>query len=233
MSTSTGLKKAFLTWLKQQRKPMASNQPAALFHHCNQLPFSNFLRCLLDGDLSALIISGNPSQGDLAECWANIYYEYVSLSDDPETRYFIFLQRDITLLFNEISTVETSLYLLSPVMLPFSFDHKEALVKSIKDFGYKITIDFGTDYSPALEAVQNKLAPKKQKLANKEKEILEYMQSKQGKSVDREYFTKILIRLSKYQGYPVRINDITVSEYVALLKDYISYIESSKNEITE
>lgn len=211
----------------------ASNHQPALYHHCNQLPFDKFLRCLIDGDLSALVIKGNHSQGELAELWANIYYEYVSLIDEPETKYFILLQRDVALLFDEITTVETNLYFLSPIMMPYSIDHRDQLVKGINDYGYKLKIDFTTDYSDAIQAVEFKLAPKKQKLANKEKELSEYVNSKEGQEVNREYFTKILIRLSKYQGYPIRENSITVSEYVSLLKDYVAYIESSKNEKEE
>lgn len=225
MSTSIILRKDWLIWLKKLPSKMVSSQRPALYHRCDQLPFDRFLRCLINSDLSALIIQGKPLEADIAEAWSNIYFEFVTLTDDPEVRYFAFLQRDITLLQHEIFTVETGLYLLSPVMMPFSIDHRDEIIESITKYGYKLKIDFLSDYSDALQVIEFKLAPKKQKLANKEKELKEYLLSKADHAVTMEYFTKILMRLSKHQGYAIRPGDIMTTEYVALLKDYVAFLE--------
>jgi hypothetical protein len=233
MSTSIKRKPAGRSWFKARRKSSASNPPVELYHQCDQLPLDRFIRCYTEGDLTALVISGAPTPEELQDAWNAICLEYVEINSSPETLHLYFLQREISLLADEIYHVETILYFLSPVMLPFSMDHKDGLVKILHSFGYKQAIDFTTDYSPVLEAIQNRLAPKKIKLQTKEKELATFMAGKEGLTLTADHFDSWLIKLWKMQGGNIiRAKDITVKEYVNLIKEYnkIKAAESAQKE---
>lgn len=235
MSIYTWAVKAGLIWWRRKPGNSVSSQPAVLYRRCDHLPLDRFIRCICESDLTALIISGDPKSEELAIAWGEIFYEYVELSGSSETIYLYNLQKEISLLSDEVMNVETCMYFLSPEMIGFSWDRKEELVEILRSYGYKVTIDFTTDYSGVFAIINSKLVPKKQKLEGKKNELAKYLESKQGQTITQEHFDSWMIRLWKMQGGNIiRAKDITVKEYVLLIKEYnkMQAAELAKKEDT-
>lgn len=207
---------------KRQGVRQASSPHMELYRHCSQLPLDRFIACLVDNDLSQLVIKGNPSKDQLSFAWQAIYIEYIQLNQSNEALYSIRLQSEIELLSDEIQRVEEILYFLRPEMLPFCNGMEAELVNILKYYGYRQVIDFTTDYSRTLTAIRNKLNPKKLRLESRIAELANYMDSKNTGTPDRSVFETNLIRMSRFQGYAIRAKEVTVSEYVTIFKECIA-----------
>lgn len=227
------------TWKKQQPAHSASNRPAALYLSCSQLPLDRFINCLVNGDLNALIISGQPSLADIAEAWSNIFAEYLDINNDNEATYLLQLQSQLSVLSNYITEIETAIYLLSILPNPAlgQLQRTEHIIKLegvLREHGHDYTLDPSdfNDYVEKLQQVDSSLAPDRLRFETLTKEYATYLQSKEGQSVDRTYFVTMLRRLARFNKVVViRAAEITVEEFVMMVHDYLEYYNANKKEI--
>jgi hypothetical protein len=226
MSLSLKGSRAYSLWSKKRPEKSASSPRTELYLRCNQLPLNIFIDCLIDNDLSGLVIRGRPTPEQLSAAWEDIYIEYIDLSQSAESLYSIRIQAEVTLLSDEIKRVEEILYFLSPEMLPFLNGRENELVEILRSYGYKQRFDFTTDYSKTIIAIRGRLNPKKLRLDSRLKEMGEYVKSKSNGKPSRSVFDTNLVRMSRFQGYSIRAKEITVAEYVMIFKDCIT--ESKK-----
>ena len=229
------LKMAGLSWPKPKPGSSASTQPAAWYQSCSQCPLDRFITCLVDSDLSALVISGNPSLGDLAEAWGNIYAEYLDLNNDNETIYLLQLQKEIGLLTEIKIEVETAIQFLSMALLPnMEYMFREDLVKILRDrdFDYPFDLANPQQYLQSLEAIDSRLSPFRLRLELNVKEYKDYLKSKGDQTVDKTYFNKMLTRIARFRRLTViRATEITVYEFVMMVQDYLEYINSQQKTL--
>lgn len=202
---------------KKSRQGRRVLSPLKLYLSCDKLPLDIFLKCYVQKDLTALIIEGKATGDQLAQAWASIYYEYIDLSESTESKFVYSLQKEITLLSDEIRNVETCIFYLSSEMLPYHAQ-QEDLKKVLKGYNYKLSAEH-TDQQ--LMGIIGRLAPKKTQLESRIKELENYTSSTSEETPTYKQFEKILLRLSKHQGYSIRSKDITVTQYALLLNDYI------------
>lgn len=215
MSSFSKRRKDGSIWSKKPQDNSTSNLP--LLYLDLSLPLNLFIKCIVSGDLSALVISGTPKTEDIAAAWAGIYSKYLDLNYDNEEVYILELQRDIVLLSSHIIEVETCLYFLSSV-------YHEGLIDILHNNGYTDTSD--------LAIIQNRLSRKKLDMASKTKEYDDYTKSHENDEVTEKYFITWLFRLAKYQGVAIiRPKDITVQEFVLLMQDYLAFINSQKTDL--
>lgn len=224
-------KKGSSSWQKQQQGKTASSQPTELFHSCSQLPLDKFITALVDRNLSAIVISGEPSPEQLSSAWNNIYYEYLELNASNETSYLFSLENDITLLSDEILNVETCLLYLSPEWRVYCLGREQELISLLRYYGYKQSIDLTSpNYYKVLQVISNKLSAKKLRLNTKQKEFDDFTSAMERKAITRAHFDTQLMRLSRFQGYALRAKDITVAEYIMIFKDCL---EANRKEVKE
>lgn len=223
------------SWLKSRRGKSASGQRWVLYLSCQQLSLEKFLACLFDSNLQVLIISGKPPIEELAQAWTKIYWEYMDLNTGNESDYLLQLQKEITILHGEIVAVEAAIYFLSPVMIKYSEGSKDELLKSLARYGYRTKIDFDDpDYSDKLQIIHFKLAPKRLRLEQRNKELNDYLKARAKQTIDKTYFTKILRRLATFQKVIViRPKDITVEEFVFMVNEYLEHIHSNQKEMED
>lgn len=191
----------------------------------DDLRLDKFEDLMCEQKLEVLVISGEPSQADLLECWSNLYSQYLDILDDSEALYIIQLQKDVELLQYKIVTAEAIIKVLR-------FVHIEQLAQVLKELGFPIVnLKQGhSGYEHALKRIEGRLDPLKLKLKGKQAELTEYYQDKQTDTVSRQFFARQRARLSKYQGYPIRPKKTYVPEYVAILKDYLSQSTKTKDD---
>lgn len=225
MSSSSKRPKAGSLWSRLLRARKALSPQEVLYQNLD-LPLSVFIRCVVHGDLSALIIRdvngnvvGQPSEVDIAQAWSNIYSQYLDANNDSQVSYIIQLQKDISLLTSHVIEVEGAIFYLGIL-------HHDGLVKILKDNGY--------DYTGDLEIVSNQLSMKRQQLESKVKEYKDYQDAHANDEINESYFLKTLVRLAKYQGVAlIRTKDISVIEFVTLLKDYIEYVNANNKQLQD
>lgn len=214
-----------ITWLRKPQDNRASNQAAVLFLDLS-LPLDRFIKCVVKGDLQALIISGNPTELQITQAWSNIYYAYIDLNNDNEIKYVIQLQKKISLLRNHVIEVEGCLLFLAEGY------HKD-LVRILRENGYKYDID-PDNTKPALEIIRNEFSLKKMSLESSQKEYDDYIEAHKNDDVSETFFIKMLIRLAKYQGVAIiKTRDISVYEFVMLMRDYMEWIDIHNREIED
>ena len=198
---------------------------------CEECPLSVFIKCLETEDLSKLIIQGKPDPVDLAMAWANLFAEFIDLSQDGEQMYVLHLQRNIKLVGMEIYEIETVLYFIQPVMLPFTQDRLNELLAILKDYDYPHEFDVTSpDYLQSLQTIENRLASRRLQFNMMVKEFNDYAEERGLDSFDANYFTRQLARLSKFQGYNLRAKDITVLEFIVIDQEYQRVNTKIENE---
>jgi hypothetical protein len=202
-------------------------QPYKLIDDISLLSHEKFVSCICDSNLKVLVISGEPSPEDLLECWANLYAQYLDLAADAESLYFIILQKEIQILKYKVTAAEAIL----PVI---SFFHVGELVAALKQLGFETkTLQQGHHgYEHGIKKVKAKVAHLKLKLQQK---IQELAASDQGEheAVSREYFTRQLVKLSKFQGYPLKSRKLMMTDYIAILKEFIDYLQAKQNVLED
>lgn len=188
---------------------------------------------MCEGDLKALIISGQPATEDIAEAWANIFSEYLDLNQDNEAIYLLQLKSQIAVLQYILTEVATALYLLT-------IDYRDELIEIITDNGYDINInseEFDTEpYMDAIARTAEQMAPDHLRFETMDKEYNAAVNSKneEGVIMDRPFFSQILRAIARYCHTPViRAKDLFVDEYVFLYKDMVAYNETNKTTDTE
>jgi hypothetical protein len=184
----------------------------------NALTLAKFEDCLCDQKLSVLVISGNPSDIDLIECWSNLYAQYLDILGDSETMYLVMLEWEVEFLEYKITTG-------GAIVKVLEFFHIDALVQELKRlrFETKNLVPGSPHYSHALAKVLSKIQFFKLKLEEKQNELKQYAIEDKEAIVTRIKLQQQRARLSKFQGYPIKPTKTYVPEYVAILKEYLSH----------
>lgn len=214
---------------KKRDVQQVSSRPTALYRSCDQLPLDKFINCYVDGDLSSLIIHGEYSPEQLSDQWEDILLEYVELSASAESLYSIRIQSEINLLHDKVTRVQEVIFMLSPAMFLLLGGRENELVDILRYYGFKQTINFKSDYTRVLTAIDTRLAPFKTRLESRINEYTDYLKAQTTGKPTRKVFDTNLVRMSRFQGYAVRAKEITVSEYLMIFKD----CNSTKKEDTE
>lgn len=216
-------------WKSKKLKIRASIQPVELFRTCNHCPLDVFIKCLVDSDLTSLVKSGQPSIGDIVEAWTSIYYEYIDLNKDNEVAYILNLQKQISLLHQKIEEVSSIVKFLEMALEPQWTDiYRPELVEILKGHGlnYAFDLNIPDQYRQNLETISIELSSDKLNLEMLSKEYTDYLATHEDSTIKAEYFETMLIRLAHYKRVMIiRTNDLTVKEFVLLVKDYQNYLK--------
>lgn len=199
-----------------------------LYDHIDILPLNLFIDCFCAKELAVLIIEGSPSQTQLEEAWDNIFCQYVDAVSDSESLYILELKKDISLLEYKIRLIEC---IVTNLHIVFN----EKLLASLQSLGVRTNgIDPNkVDFQLRLRKIIITLGPKRFQLSEMINELEAYEKSIDAKTINRQFFKTVLVRLSRFQGYAIRAHEIVVSEYIALIKDYILSHSKTKEDGSE
>lgn len=179
-----------------------------LYSDCSKLPLDRFIDCLVDNDLSQLIISGTPTPEQLQETWDKIYLEYCQLSQNGTYNETLELYREIYDLRAKISIVNNTIQYLQ-----ISYDRELVLILNKLALGCTVTEeDKGEVLIDKLNGVIARMKKWFPKLKQREKELEELRKENTGK-VDRSYFDNWLDAISIDFGFMIESSRITVSRF--------------------
>lgn len=194
-----------------------------LYTVCYDLPIVRFIRCLCEGDYSALVIEGEADPGTLVEAWQNIHQEYITLMGNSQDNYLFTLMLEVNRLYFRHLSITEAVKLLGA----HRFDELVMMLKK-EGFNYPFNPNDTEGYRKDLNKVVNRAKSLLVELEQKKKQLELLQQSQSTGKLDREYFDKILITLSQHMGFKLEKDKTTVTEYIYTLKDYISHCERLK-----
>jgi hypothetical protein len=198
-------------------------QSASYYQTIYKIPLYKFEEVLLTENLSALTISGFPTQQELYEAWQEIMCEYSEAMGNGEYRVTQRLMQEINDLEIKFQLINLGCQSLknaySKIMVDIinqhlrtKYDFKWGNPKYIADIescirrakGFNVTKELKQEQLKAIEAKMN---------------------AGESKQIDKNYFTQMLIILGRYNHYKIN-KDIFVNEYCTYVNDYASYVDA-------
>ncbi|HEY8969716.1 MAG TPA: hypothetical protein VIM64_11505 [Puia sp.] len=206
-----------------------------IYHSVDDLPFVLFEDCLLNDRLSSLIRSRykivqqerqyyKPEVPDyeLQQAWMNIYSQYCERLGDNNLMHATRVMGGIHVYDSKIQRVTTIIQCLRQW---YDVRQAEMLERALP--GAKVDHSSLEAYEKSLSRAESLL---KKDIIARDTLVQEYqdLQKKaaSGSRMTGEYFTEMLVHVSKHEGYHVRKKDITVGEYCAYVKTYRNHIET-------
>ncbi len=225
------------TWLSGKRGQSSSSEKqdqhlpqgslsVKYYQSIQHLPLNRYKDCLINDNLSALTISGFPTNEQLNEAWSKICQEYADAAGNDEYGLYLKLFKQVHLLNTEIAQVKICVEQLELLTtLPDSLMEK-AEYRDIwsKEVNKLLLTQFIFDFNN-IELYRRNL----QRCLNRSKGtkleldivMARYEAIKQkyeeGKKPDEAYFNAILITLSDHAGFHLT-DAITVFEYCERIK---------------
>jgi hypothetical protein len=192
-----------------------------LHDSCSTLLLSAYIQCQVTGDLSSLIIEGEPTKEQLQDAWRNICREFFDLSEDKQVSYEVNLLAQIEELNIKIITIQQIVEVLQGYEIP-------QLIEILRSFGYNFPFNCDNEeqYLADLKRVLNRAKKLVIELNEKQSQLNTIQKSKEpSQEVTIKYYDKILAILSQHMKYHMDENVITVSRYAAALNLYIAHCE--------
>ena len=193
------------------------------YQDISKLPLRNFEECFINNNLSALIISGFPTPQELHAAWENIMQEYSDSLGESEYNMYLNLWKEVELLRIDYESIRLLIMALRKVYSKYFCDELNSLLFT----SCKFDINDIPSYLSELDNCERRSGAKKIQLDLKKiefEEIKKKVNGEKGQSIDKNYFTGVLIILSKHNNYRIT-KDIFVNEYCEYLKQFNFYYD--------
>ena len=192
-----------------------------LITNCSDLMLDKFVKILIDGEITQLIIEGEPPISELEKTWNEIYSEYNSLIKSKSFAYIFKLQKEIAILKCKILAVKAAIQSLV-------YCENNDAIEVLKECKFKYD---KSNKGKSIDRINSLIKTDETRLVIKEKELENYNKSlanNSTKSTSKSDFESSLITLSKHMGYAIRMNETSVNTYANLLNNYNIYIETQE-----
>lgn len=234
-------------FLNQNHSPnIPENQSYVLYRGIDDLPLSRFIDALIDGNLFALIKSGNPMNADKEDLklfWRdNILPEYIKRIAPAEYQLQNSLEREILNLELKLTELNAlagngGKYPIGALRLIYTKELEQRLCKVIHN---KINLNprDSDSYFRAIDKAFLMGNGMRLRLNFKRSELMTMIQAKSDEGnteIGRGYFTVILVNLSDFAGYRLIAEELTVLEYLTRIEKLIAHnkqVEASLEKTT-
>lgn len=179
-----------------------------VFNDCAKLPLDRFIDCLIDNDLSQLIISGTATQEQLQQAWDKIYVQYCELSQSGS-------YNEVFEIMKEINDLRAKITIANNTIAFLQLNYDKDLVDLLNTFALRCDVkedDKGEVLIDKLNMVIARMKKWFPRLSMREKELEELRKQNTGK-IDRVYFDDCLEVMSEAKGYQIEASKITVSRF--------------------
>jgi hypothetical protein len=199
-------------------------QPAAhgrVYQNCSELPMPVFVRCSVHHDYTTLLIEGTLPQGDLQHAWMLLFSEFCTISGDERVAVLHDKALRIRLLASRIERVKRTVAQLGEGY------PAPSLLESLNADGFPTTLDPSDPdaYNAALDAVLSRLKRDELKLNNLLAEIdTESKKNSKGEEITEAHYEEQAMEISKFEGYPIAIENLYARPYALHLKRLRTHI---------
>lgn len=203
--------------------PTPTNTPSSVWYQSiTQLPLNRFIDCIVDNNLSALIISGFPSQLELQIAWEEIKMEYSDAMGDLESRVYHQLFKEVHGLTITLEQVQ----LLTDTLDKVYYEPLAKKLNGLLHTNFKFNPKEPEAYRKMLRSCINRSKAFKIDLDLKTIKLKGMAEKKeQGKgSYSRQYFQSFLITLSDHAKFPIQ-ESVTVYEFCERIRRFNAHCE--------
>ena len=193
----------------------------AMYESIDDLPMARFIDCSCDGKLKALIKEGTVPSEQLQERWKQILDEFGAAGNDAEANSMFDELKELQLLKFKIDQA-------GKIVTALQISYNSILIRHLREMGIvgeEFDINDREAYHGDLDSVVGKI--KRMELEyNARQSEHDDLEASCIVQVDRAYYTRIVLLLSKNLKYHLDINTITVRYYLVALRDYKDTLEA-------
>lgn len=190
----------------------------------HRLPLRAFIDCLIDKDLSGLVISGAPSQTELESAWDDLLWQYSDALAGPRQEYQADLYKKSLSQEFKVRSLEVFVSILEDYRVAEIIDQLSRLTGE----KFKFPLADPVAYEKDLKRCRGIIALESVILDQLLRQLNESQPADDQKPT-RDYFAKILINLSDDAGYEIR-DDISVYTFCERINRYIQKIEQRQTK---
>jgi len=201
-----------------------------LYNSIHNLPLGRFIDVLIDGEIALLIISGEPTETELAQAWNEIMEQYNEAMGSAENQLLISLYKGVERTRIRLNTILSLIDNLRSWYVKAWCDRLNEL--SYTRFPFDISVIDA--YQGNLDSCATRSKALEVQIELKSATIASMEASKEGETFKptREYFFQILLNLSDHAGHEIS-EEIGVLKFCLRVKRYIEYckkLETSKRK---
>lgn len=177
----------------------------------------------MNGNLSALVISGFPTQEQLTSAWENIIQEYTDAMGDGEYNMYLNMYKEVELMRIDYESIKFLIAALRKIYSPFF--HEE--LKKLLRVDLKLNENDIPTYLAELDKCGRRLNGIKINLDLKQIEfdqVKNKLEEKEIAKIDKNYFTSVLVTLGRFNNYRLT-KDIFVNEYCEHVKQFSLHLD--------
>ena len=198
--------------------PFKKKQPVEIIRTCDELTLGAFIRINSTNNHTLLIKKGHPTAEMLADAWHDIISEYAQLSNTNEYQAGIRLMMEYSYLKNRYVML-----VMAVKVLHFKWDKDCVEILQRAGYNYEFSETNPIARLKDLELVTKKMKTIQVQLDQKTSEI-EHMTADQKKADDNTW-TDSIATISKFMGFRIDPNVVTVAEYVGYQRQLQRYNE--------
>lgn len=186
------------------------------YRDCADLPLWNWIEVTVTKDLKYLVKTGNVASAELLDIWTAINDEYRTLMRDLDNNYGFELRK-------EIAVADQDLLTITAVVNQLRIRRNEELISILQNnFNFRLKyVDLNTDLDRTLRQWENRLV----QLRLKEKELSDLKSTEAPKEITRFDMIEQLRVLSEFQGYHIKMKEVSVAEYIAVYNAFKMDVE--------
>jgi hypothetical protein len=172
-----------------------------------------------------VLLTGNTVPVGGEEAWENIYSEYIGLRENKSSTY-------ILTMIKEMSHLNTKAFIIIKCVQVLAAEYSRELVMELKQCGCRGKFDWSNpvQYSSDLKAAMSYSKKYSNQAKRKDDELEAYYKRHGGGAIQRKDFDIWAVTLSKFMGFHVNYDVVTVSEWCHQMNAYERYCEVSHAE---
>ena len=206
---------------------LPDTQSVKLYRSFTEIPLENFITCFCDNDLTALIISGNPTQEELEEAWAPILESHGQKADDPEQKEVALHTRDYNRMITKCNAIQ--MLVKAIVFIP----HKPWIEELKKLYGMPIELDPKNpgQFERGIKTILARVARWSDDAESIRKEI-KASQPQGAVKADRDHFDQLMVAVGEVNKYYIDPKKVTANQFFIMvrnLRDRASAIKNPSN----
>jgi hypothetical protein len=204
--------------------PKLESLPSNLYRSIDRLPMVNFIECLCDKNLRALIISGDAAAAELEETWIKILAQYNDLlQSEIDSRWK---------LIRDVHRTEHHLFLLDKCIEFLRIRYSESIAESLRRLGYNFRPESHepAKYEALLISASQKSKTKYIYLKQLVEKLKEVIEETADQMPTKEDFENRLLEFEHMQGTTYSMETITVQKFALMQKKYDARVKELEKQ---
>jgi hypothetical protein len=185
------------------------------FSKCTEVVMTAFIAAIVHHDLTCLIKSGKPLQAELETAWDKIFNEYLTISGDSQIQQILALLKEIAIITNKLTLIEI-------IVNQMAIKHNPGLADQLRSLGFRFQYNDDENLLRELELTITQSKAHLLTLQQNKAELEELRKNEGGAATEMDYEMQ-LSELSKFQGFQLDPDKLTVSAYCAILKRFKNF----------